>query len=389
MLKSRFLLMCALFALLIFLSTTNRDVFGDSHTFDLGRFRLILGGQVTLLRNGSFNLHYFPDNCISVIETSPKYRIIMAAGISTYLLEGKSLEKLTGCKIVLEPGKKGDFDNGYAGIGGVYRGKENKLYGFYHAEDQEGMPKFPGTNIPGFHASIGLAISEDNGKTWEKAGQILTSLKPKGWTLYEEQVESGLGILCSVLSKDKKYLYIYYSEHSRVDANGNWRGVQICMARVDIQKDLPLPGKWYKYYEGSFSEPGIGGRDSVVMSAKHMDDAEAVHPHVVFSEYLGLYIMVFNIDFWKEFVDNTGLKRCGIYIAYSSDGINWSEPAMLIKDWPIPLMGKSLSWQPTLIFDEGSTNEGWLVYAYTEKFGHTYQGGIPHYMVGRRFRFEI
>ncbi len=236
---------------------------------------------------GGVGLHYFPDNCVSVIDTSPTYRIIMAAGNSTYLLEGKSVEELTGCEKILGPGGTGEFDNGYAGIAGIYRDESGKLYGFYHAEDHTDMPTME-TGIPGFYACIALTLSEDNGKTWKKVGPVITSSKPKGWYAYEGQADFGIGEPSTVVSKDGRYLYAYYTSHSRVDN----RGVQICMARVDLDRNAPLPGTWYKYYEGSFSEPGIGGRDSVVVSAKHLDEAEAVYPHVVYSEYLDLYITV-------------------------------------------------------------------------------------------------
>jgi hypothetical protein len=223
--------------------------------FDLGSFTFKLGERETLLKDGEFGLRYFPDMCISVLEKSPQYRIIIVAHVSTYLLEGNSIKQFTRCRKVLSPGKKGEFDNGYAGIAGVYRDTDGKLYGFYHAEDQEDMPKLGNADIPGFHASIGLAISGDNGITWEKAGQVITSQKPKGWFIYEGQADTGAGLPCCTVSKDGKYLYIYYEEHSRVGG----RGVQICMARAHLADGPPLPGKWYKYYNGSFSQPGLGG----------------------------------------------------------------------------------------------------------------------------------
>jgi hypothetical protein len=352
--------------------------------FDLESFKFKLGERETLLKDKKFGLRYFPDMCISVLEKSPQYRIIIVAHNSTYLLEGKSIKQFTKCTKVLSPGKKGEFDNGYAGIAGVYRHADGRLYGFYHAEDQEDMPKFPHSGIIGFYASIGLAVSGDNGITWEKAGQVITSQKPKGWVYYEGQVESGTGEPCSTVSKDGEYLYIYYTEHSRVGG----RGVQICMARAYLADGPPLPGTWYKYYNGSFSEPGLGGKDTPVLSMKHRDEAEAVFPHVVYSEYLGLYIMILNINFWKEFYYETGLKNSGIYITTSYDGIHWKAPVMLIKDWSSPLSNKSVSWEPTLIFDQGSINEGWLIYSYCGKFGFGQGGSTPSYMVGRRFKIE-
>jgi hypothetical protein len=50
-------------------------------------------------------------------------------------------------------------------------------------------------------------------------------------------------------------------------------------------------------------------------------------------------------------------------------------------------VGKPISWQATILWDPGSDDEGWLVYAYSPEFGHPLQGATPPYMVGRRIRF--
>ena len=54
-----------------------------------------------------------------------------------------------------------------------------------------------------------------------------------------------------------------------------------------------------------------------------------------------------------------------------------------------PQIGKALSWEPTLIWDEGSSREGWIVYSHSPAFGHPLQGLTPTYLVGRRVRFEL
>src|SRR5208283_3844576 len=95
------------------------------------------------------------------------------------------------------------------------------------------------------------------------------------------------------------------------------------MARCDLHAGAPLPGTWRKYYKGDFSEPGIGGLDTEVMSADGMDNANAVFPFVDFSPYLGKYVMFFNVDAWKEH-DHAAPSISGIYVAYSDDGISWS-----------------------------------------------------------------
>jgi len=344
-----------------------------------------LGPQQTLLPDGSFGLEAFPDEAVAVIQRVPTWKMLVASGISTYLLEGTSLLNITSARLVLWPGDPGSFDNGYAGSAGAYLHTGGKLYMIYHGEDQEGMPPLAGgTGIPGFYASVGLAVSSDNGDTWEKLGPVITSNKPKEWTYYEGQDSRGAGVPSLVKEKTGRYLYLYYTEFSRVGG----RGVQVCLARCDIQQNAPTPGTWKKYYAGDFGEPGIAGLDTVVMSALDMNQGEAMMAHVVYSNLLQKYVMVFNIDCWRELSNNGTPQTTGMYISYSTDGIVWSKPEALFIDYCIAQMGKSLSWEPTIIWDDDTDQTGWLVYGYTEHWGYHYNNsGNTHYMVGRRISF--
>ena len=103
---------------------------------------------------------------------------------------------------------------------------------------------------------------------------------------------------------------------------------------------------------------------------------------------LGSRVIVFNIDVWKEYAEkDQPIERSGIYLAYSTDGIQWSEPEMLVRDYAVCQVGKSVSWHPTIVWNDNAHRAGWLVYSHSEKWGHVHQGGMPHYMVGREIRF--
>lgn len=309
--------------------------------------------------------------------------MIVPVGIWTHLIEGNSLDTLAKSTRVLGPGREGDFDNGYAGICSVYRHGDDRLYGFYHAEDQEDMPPIPG-GVPGFFCSIGVAVSEDSGRSWRKLGQAITSAKPKSWTAFPGQPDRGAGEVGVVVRRDGTYLLAYYSEHSRMEN----RGVQICVARADVSDRPPVPGTWTKYRDGQFNQPGIGGLDTPVLTAAAMDNADAAFPQVSYSDYLGKYVMVFNINVWKEYIEpGRKLSQSGIYLTYSKDGISWSKPEMLVKDYAVSRTGKSVSWHPTIVWSDADHRTGWLVYSHSPKWGHAHQGGTPHFMVGREIRF--
>ena len=216
----------------------------------LGRIVTSLGKREVILESGRYGLKYFPDECLAFVQTTPKIRLLMAAGKSTFLLEGRDMKSLVLRGEVLKPGRPGSFDNGYAGIGGVVRDpRTGQLLAFYHAEDHEGMRPIPG-GIPGFYCCVALAVSTDNGTTFRKLGPIIKSSLPKD---VKGRSDQGCGDMCVVGTADHRFVYVYYCDHSRIDN----RGVQICMARCPIE-DAGRTDRWRKYYQGAFDRAGLG-----------------------------------------------------------------------------------------------------------------------------------
>jgi len=349
------------------------------------RLLLHLGPRDTLAAPGRFGMNYFPDMATVVLTQTP-LRALITARNRTMLLRGRDWKHLTGAREVLSPGGRGRFDNGYVGTTGVYRHANGALYAIYYAEDHEGMPKLPlpGGTIPGFYASQGLALSTDNGESWKKLGQVITSSKPKDWVAYPGHADRGAGESGTVITPDGRWLYVYYTEHSHT----NNRGVQICLARCRVGDQIPAPGSFFKYHNGAFDQPGIGGLDTPVVSAHADDQAAAMYPHVIYMPALKKYVMIFSINYWKEYVHKTGLSKSGIHVAFSDDGIRWSSPRRLLIDNSVPLQGQSLSWEATLVLDREDGLEGWLLYGYSPRWGHPSTGNVPHHLVGRRARFQ-
>ncbi len=338
----------------------------------------------TLYPDNAFGLRFFPDLAVTVINSRNGYpfRMFVVAGVTTYLFEGDSINAITHVTQVLSPGNPGEFDNGYAGIGGVYYHSDGKMYALYHGEDQEDLPDFP-DGINGFYASVGLAISEDNGLSFTKAGPVITCQKDKYWESFPGQPDRGSGAPCCIKSKDGKYLYAYYGDASRVD----WRGVQIFMARADISSSPPLPGNFYKYYNGSFSQPGIGGLDSPIITVIDKNYASSGNPFVIYSDYLEKYIMLYDVDDWYARENDDDIGYSGNYVAYSEDGINWFNHDNLIAGIAAPIVGETMSWHPAVIWDDSNEQTGLFVYAYSSSWGLG-PGLIPHYMVSQKIKFE-
>jgi hypothetical protein len=121
----------------------------------------------------------------------------------------------------------GSFDNGYAGTAGAWTASDGRIYGFDHSEDHEDMPPLADGYIPGFNATIVLAISDDGGMTWKKQGPVITSNKHKSYSAFPGQAFKDVGVPGFVLDPKGEYLYAYYNEMSDIAG----RGVQVCVAR--------------------------------------------------------------------------------------------------------------------------------------------------------------
>ena len=242
------------------------------------------------------------------------------------------------------------------------------------------MPPIPG-GIPGFYCGVGLATSKDNGASFRKLGPVITGSQPKD---LKGRADQGCGDLCVVSDAENRYLHVYYTDHSRIDR----RGVQICVAR-SLRQDAAKTDSWRKFHAGAFTESGLGGRDTPIISAIDMG-GDAIFPQVSYIEKLNRYVMVLNITIYREFAQRTKPQQSGIYIACSRDCIHWSKPTQLIAVRSIATLGNEVGWHPTLLVSsvESGAAKGWLYYSYSESWGHR-APDRPHYLVGQPITFSI
>ena len=97
--------------------------------------------------------------------------------------------------------------------------------------------------------------------------------------------------------------------------------------------------------------------------------------------------MTLDVRYRPEHLDQAPLRQSGVAIACSGDGIHWTPPTKRFTDYTVPIRGHSLSAQATVVLDRDDGMEGWLLYAHSPRFGGP-PGNVPHYLVGRRLRFE-
>ena len=89
------------------------------------------------------------------------------------------------------------------------------------------------------------------------------------------------------------------------------------------------PGTWKKYYNGEFTEPGLGGNETPVPGL-----SPGANPSVHWNTHLENWVMV-----WHSW-GNSGR----INLSVSADGINWSTPQIIVES---EIGGRA--WYPTII----------------------------------------
>jgi hypothetical protein len=257
---------------------------------------------------------------------------------------------------------EGTFDNGYAGFGSVYLNKATgEILAFYHAEDHEGVAA--SIYGPAYYASVGLAISKDGGRTFEKMGQVLTSHKPKSASSTDGA--QGVGGPSVIVDPSGQYLYMYFMDWTR---EAPWGDIGVARSRIE---DGGRPGTWFKYYNGGFTERGLGGRATLIVGGRVPGDW-AAFPSVSFNSYLNQYLMVY-------------AAKDGFYAMTSGDGITWASPTQLLTSatgWS----GSRVSLYPTIIGEDDTHTgkENCLYYGFTPKSLNE----ECHHMVRQRITFS-
>ena len=160
-----------------------------------------------------------------------------SANGATYAIDGASLLELSGARReILQAGAVGSVNDCGRWLTSLTRVGEN-LLGFVHQErdcdyDQGRTEK-----------SMAIASSADEGLTWTDLGTVIT-----GTDLAKTDGVTGEGD-CSMVDGFDGYLYAYCLR------NSDW---QTIVARAAVE----APTDWHKYYEGGWSEPGLGGQAS-------------------------------------------------------------------------------------------------------------------------------
>lgn len=177
----------------------------------------------------------------------------------------------------------------------------------YHAEKH-------GKSSKDFYSVLGLAVATDStGLNFWDLGTIIEPNVPAGQNTFSMDVGGGSFALMG------DQLHVYYRDYLQTGGSA-----ELAVARAPISQILENAWtgqrtEFSKYYNGSWSESGIGGRSTALEIGNPNNNWSSVS----YNEYLNQLVLVSS--------DWAG-GQPDLYMATSSDGINFSSRQALVLD---------------------------------------------------------
>lgn len=166
----------------------------------------------------------------------------------------------TGREATYAPSGSGYSQKNFCVLVGVWVDPDTgHWYGLVH---NEFTPQPFGDGL--HYDAIDFAVSTDQGRTWSIRDHAITSpySTSRGDTqaFPHQTYHYGNGDQRLFVDTASGYFYVFYGSRI-VDKGGSWRAFYGHVARAPISAKMAR-GSWQKWYDGSWSQPGVGGRES-------------------------------------------------------------------------------------------------------------------------------
>jgi hypothetical protein len=223
-------------------------------------------------------------------------------------------------------------------IESVWQRADGSIYAWYHHEVIGACPD-SGLSFP----VIGALVSRDGGASFEDLGIILASGDALRCDAQNGYFAGGHGDFSVILDRAGKYFYFFFGNYG-----GDPASQGVAVARMSIEDlDNPVGAVW-KYYQGEWSEPGLGGRVTPVFPVRtpwEAADTDAFWgPSIHWNTYLKSYVMLLN-----RACCSPGWPQEGVYISFHSDLATpdgWSAPAAVLRSDDL---GYGLGYYPQVL----------------------------------------
>jgi hypothetical protein len=278
-------------------------------------FDLIEADELLLPAPVDSNSPAFWHDDVLTVFNSAWYRILRSEGASMDEFEEPVDIAISG---ITRPGT--------AWIEAVWRDPGTRfLYGWYHFEPED---------VECLTAPlIGAAVSLDEGKTWQDRGFVISNPEPVDCNYNNGYFTGGSGDFSVILGPTGRNLYILYSNYAGPLTE---QGIGVARSRIE---DKAQPGTVFKYFNGTWTEPGLGGRTTALFPSTtgwigpHVNSYWG--PSVHWNSYIESYVALLN------HTDGIYWEQEGVYITFSSDLVTWTEPLRIMdsNDWYPQVLG--------------------------------------------------
>jgi hypothetical protein len=228
----------------------------------------------------------------------------------------------------------------------------------YHAEVHGGSQQQ-------YYTTLGLAVATDpSGLNFQDLGAILRPNLPQ--TL-STSIDIGGGSI-TAFNGD---LYIHYRDFM-ADGSVN----QLAVARAPLSQVISnamgrQSTQFTKYYNGAWSQPGLGGLSSYLETGNRNNGWTSV----TYNDYLNQFVMATT--------ESYGTDRGDLYFVGSVDGVNWGPRVPIALDWGEQFYPSLVGTGP----DPARTGQSFYVY-YTDSQAGMWNRWSDAQLVRRQITFD-
>lgn len=259
------------------------------------------GSPINLFTAGQIGEYHSDSNPGTVMIDSTNFKWFVTGGSLFDLFEGPSTQPIQTTLTKASSVPAWITMNGISGIPwivGTYKDDNTgNIYGIIHLElrpyNSDGSINWSATN---WYSRLGIAKSTNGGLTWNLQGLIVTQFNetPGG----ENTNVAGSGIVV----RPDGYMYIWYND-----------GGPSAIARASLSNVYAgNTSSWFKYYNGSYSQPGLGGNVSTIANVW-----VGRHSSVSYNTYINQFMIA---------------RDMPLTIYLSTDGFNWKTNSVVTPD---------------------------------------------------------
>jgi hypothetical protein len=212
-------------------------------------------------------------------------------------------------------------------IESVWQATDGPLYAWYHHE-RIGVCPNSNLNVP----EIGALVSYDGGRTFQDLGIVLSSGEAVNCAAQNGYFAGGHGDFSVILDRRTGYFYFLFGSY-----DGDLSRQGIAIARMLAGNIANPVGAVWKYSDGAWLEPGIGGRVTpifpAVVSWADANTDSLWGPSIHWNTYLEQYVVLMNRSCCA-----TRWPQEGVYLTTNAEldrPASWTSPRRILAhdDW--------------------------------------------------------